>query len=169
MPRIERDDLTGRTGAIWQAYIRGESQAAIARRHGISQQRVSQILADARSQVTPETAAEFNARTLDLMDTLLATHMQVVEAGAQPKLSASGKVAVDPLTGMPVPDWSQVLTAASGVVRVTERMAKILGSDAAAKSEVSVSVDPDEIEVVQRIKAWRAAQADSGATDGVSE
>lgn len=44
----ETERLEGRDGAIWSAYVGGASQEAIAAEHGISQQRVSQVLAEVR-------------------------------------------------------------------------------------------------------------------------
>ena len=150
--------LRGRNGDIWKAHIRGTTQEAIAEKHGISQARVSQVISEVRAAITPETIEDVNRATLDLLQTLTETHMGIVEAGPQPKVSAAGKLVYDPATGEAVPDWSQVMQASTNVVRFTERVAKILGSDAAAKQDVTVTVSPEDIEVVRRIREWKAAQ-----------
>lgn len=47
----ETERLEGRDGKIWSSYVGGMSQDAIAVEHGISQQRVSQVLAEVRESI----------------------------------------------------------------------------------------------------------------------
>jgi predicted transcriptional regulator len=47
----ETERLDGRDGKIWSSYVGGASQDAIAAEHGISQQRVSQVLAEVREGI----------------------------------------------------------------------------------------------------------------------
>lgn len=170
-PDPKRSDshlLTGRAGKIWQEYMRGATQTELAQAHGVSQQRISQIIDTVRQEVTAESVEEVNQRTIGLLHELTAVHMRIVDGGPQPKVAQSGKIVYDPVTGEAIPDWSQVMQAASGVVRITERVAKILGSDAAARQDLNVTVDPGEIEIVQRIKAWKAAREAAQASESVA-
>ena len=154
-----KDRLAGRAGEIWQAYIRGVTQESLAAKYGISHQRVSQILKDVRDSIEPETIDAFNRRTLDLLAKLTADHTAIIDAGPTPKIAPTGRIIVNADTGETIPDWSQVMQAASNVVKFTERAAKILGSDAAAKQDVVVTTAPEDIELVERIRAWKASKA----------
>jgi hypothetical protein len=167
-PDPKRSDsslLTGRAGKIWQEHMRGATQRELATKYGVCHQRISQIIDTVRKEVTAESIEEVNQRTLGLLRELTGVHMRIVDGGPQPKVTQSGKIVTDPATGEPIPDWSQVMQAAAGVIRITERAAKILGSDAAARQDLSVTVDPGEIEIVRRIKAWKAAQEGAAAPE----
>jgi len=63
----DEDRLAGRNGAIWQAYVRGSCQDAIAARFGISQQRVSQVIKDVRDSIPEETKQEIVTREIELL------------------------------------------------------------------------------------------------------
>ena len=41
--------LEGRTGQVWQLYVDGHTQQAIAERFGVSQSRISNIIQEARA------------------------------------------------------------------------------------------------------------------------
>lgn len=53
-----------------------------------------------------------------------------------PKVSASGRIVVDPSTGEPVTDPAPIVAALNTLVRVGERRAKLLGLDGPAKVEI---------------------------------
>jgi hypothetical protein len=48
-------------------------------------------------------------------------------------------------------------------VKLHERLSKLVGLEAAAKTETTVMVNPEDIEVVKRIRAWKSSGTDSDA------
>jgi hypothetical protein len=127
----QSDRLNGRDGDIWQAYIRGTTQPALAKRHGISQQRISQIIAEARAAVTVEQKEDQIARSLDLIGELRRQMMALVDAVPIPAYS-NGRPVLD-ANGHGVDDHSGRLAAVDRVIKLEERAAKLLGLDAPAK------------------------------------
>lgn len=108
----ETERLEGRDGRIWAAYVGGASQEAIAAEHGISQQRVSQVLAEVRESIGDA------ARTDAALLALERTHAL---------LAAVWPAALDG-------DTKAVLAA----LRVLERQAKALGTDAVEPLQITL-------------------------------
>ena len=165
-PANSQDRLEGRNGAIWKAYVSGATQEAIAAEHGISQAQVSRVLSEVRESIPPTERATAVLRELDFVDQMRRAALDVFDLPPKPAYS-NGRMMVDE-NGLPIPDHSARLAAFDRAMKAHERLSKLLGLDAAAKSEVSVTVDPDDIEVVQRIKAWKAAQETPDDADGVA-
>lgn len=159
MSRPRQQRLDGRTGAIWTAHTSGATQEAIAATHGISQQRVSQILADVRAQIPEEDRADLVRREVDLLDRLRREVLELWDAPPKPAYS-NGRMMVDE-DGLPIPDHSARLAAVDRAVRLHERLSKLVGLDAAQKTEATVKVDPEDLEVVKRIREWKASQGDT--------
>lgn len=111
MPQRDGPRLDGRNGDIWRAYVGGATQEAIASEYGVSQQRVSQVLAEVRDSI-PDTA-----RT----DAALLAHER-----ANALLAAVWPAAMGGDT-----------KAALACLRVVERIAKALGTDAVEPIAVS--------------------------------
>ncbi|SBT91390.1 hypothetical protein GA0115233_103022 [Streptomyces sp. DI166] len=68
----ETERLDGRDGAIWSAYVGGATQEAIAAEHGISQQRVSQVLAEVRDSIGDGARMDAALLAAERADALLA-------------------------------------------------------------------------------------------------
>jgi DNA-binding transcriptional regulator LsrR (DeoR family) len=119
---MDGDRLAGRDGEIWQAYFRGATQDELAAKHGISQQRVSQIIAEVRDNIPEETKAQAILGEVELLRAVRARVVELLEAsdGVEPKL---------------------FLDAVDRFVRVSERQARLLGLDAATKVEANVTAD----------------------------
>lgn len=104
MPQDEDPRLYGRDGDIWREYLYGHNQEQIAADHGLSQQRVSQIIREIRDNI-PQTS-KIDAALLDLERLNLM------------------------LTGV-LPAAREGDTKASGAaMRIIERRARMLGLDA---------------------------------------
>jgi hypothetical protein len=104
MPQHDGPRLDGRDGEVWRAYLYGHTQEQIATDHGISQQRVSQIITEIRDSI-PQ-ASKTDAALLDL------ERLSMLLAGVMPA-ARDGE------------------TKASGAaLRILERRAKMLGLDA---------------------------------------
>jgi hypothetical protein len=114
----ETERLEGRDGRIWAAYVAGFTQEAIAAEHGISQQRVSQVLAEVRATVGDAARVDAALLAQERADALLAAVWPAARDG----------------------DTRAVLAA----LKVLERMAKALGTDAVEPVTVSFERHVDE-------------------------
>lgn len=110
--------LDGRAGVIWQAYIAGLTQEAIAAEHGISQQRVSQILAAVREVIPADARQDALLLDLERLDRLVVAFMPLADGGD--------------------------VKAAGVVLRVTERRARALGYDATEPLRVTLERHLDD-------------------------
>lgn len=147
----ETERLDGRDGQIWTAYVGGTAQEAIAAEHGITQQRVSQVLAEVRAAIGDGARMDAALLAQERVDALLAAVWPAARAG----------------------DTKAVLAA----LRVLERMAKATGTDAVEPLRVTLERRLDlegaligealgaaldavpELSHDQRIAALTAAQA----------
>lgn len=109
--------LDGRNGRVWRAYVSGRTQDAIAVEHGISQQRVSQILAEVRQSIPADSRADALLLDLERLDRVLVAFLPIAETGDA--------------------------KAAGVVLRVTERRAKALGLDAQEPLQVVIERQRD--------------------------
>ncbi|MDW8805617.1 hypothetical protein P1P68_12695 [Streptomyces scabiei] len=111
MARPER--LEGRDGAIWTAYVGGATQEVIAAEHGISRQRVGQVLDEVRETIGDTARMDAALLAQERADALLAAVWPAAMAG-------------DP-------------RAVGAALRVLERLARALGTD--APEPLSVTLD----------------------------
>lgn len=149
MPQRDGPRLDGRNGAIWRAYLHGHTQEAIAARYHLSQPRVSQIINAVRDEIPDSVRTDAALLDLERLDLVLTGMMPAAEAG-------------DP-------------RAASVVLRILERRAKALGTDAAEPLKVTIerhhdlegrlvadaltaALDALPLEADQRLAALAAAQ-----------
>ena len=105
-------------------------------------QSVQRALADPCREASEEVRQIEAARLDELTRTLmrvLATKHYVVSV-------ASGVVARHPETGQPLQDDAPVIHAVAGLVRISERRAKLLGLDAPTRHEV-ITMDAVEAEI----------------------
>ena len=132
--------LDGRNGEIWQRYIRGETQSAIAERYGISQQRVSQIIREVADSIPQQTREEVVTRELDLLWRLRTEILdEIYDAPGIPVTAGrDGTLVVDPETGQVVRDYSGRIAAAQMSIRISETIRRMLGIDAAQRVDVNV-------------------------------
>jgi hypothetical protein len=73
--------LEGRDGQIWRAYILGATQERIAGEHGVSRQRVGQILGEVRASIPAEARSDAALLDLERLDLLLSGVMPAAVAG----------------------------------------------------------------------------------------
>ncbi len=146
----ETERLDGRDGAIWSAYVGGATQEAIAAEHGISQQRVSQVLAEVRDSIGDGARMDAALLAAERADALLAAVWPAAMAGD--------------------------LKAVGAALRVLERQAKAMGTDAVEPVTVSLErrldvegeavagalgavLDALDLDHEQRVYAFGVAQA----------
>lgn len=129
MPQQDGPRLDERDHEIWQRYVGGWTQARLAAEYGVSQQRVSQVLAEVRDSI----------RDTARMDAALLAHER-----ANALLAAVWPAAMDGDT-----------KAALACLRVVERIAKALGTDAVEPLRVSLEqrLDVESGVVVEALTA----------------
>lgn len=103
--------LEGRDGAIWTRYVGGWTQARLAAEYDVSQQRISQVLAEVRESIGGGARLDAALLAQERTDALLSAVWPAAMEG----------------------DSKAVLAA----LRVLERMAKALGTDAVEPLRVS--------------------------------
>jgi hypothetical protein len=122
-------------------------------------QAVQRALADSAREASEEVRQIEAARLDELTRTLmrvLATKHYVVSV-------ASGVVARHPETGQPLQDDAPVIHAVAGLIRISERRAKLLGLDAPAKSRVEV-ITEDVVDAELAQLARQVAENDAAAS-----
>lgn len=137
---MERENLAERNGLIWRDYCGGRTQAWLAAEYGISQARVSQIIQEVRDGLVDETREEQIQRSLEMLAELRAGALEVYRMAAAPVfVGKDGDVAYDPETGNVVRDHGGRMRALETAVKVDQRIAQLLGLDAAQKMDLAVS------------------------------
>jgi predicted DNA-binding protein (UPF0251 family) len=117
------------------------TQSEIAMRLNISQPRVSQILADARGKLAPPDLDAIRQESLTLHRETQRLALELAEkTGAPVTAGKDGDLVVDPGTGEYVRDYSLRLAALETARKADLEIRKLMGADAATKTEVSGSV-----------------------------
>lgn len=129
--------MEGRNGQVWAEWCAGHNQDQIADTHGISQQRVSQIIAAVRATIAEEDLADRRQRHLEVVDQIRAETLRLIQAPMAPAYS-NGRMMLDE-TGAPILDVGPRLAAMDRAGKFLDREAKLLGLDAATKVDVAVS------------------------------
>lgn len=152
----ELERLEGRNGLIWRDYCGGMTQAALAARYGLSQGRVSQIISQVRDSIPDEVREEEVQRSLEMLRELRAGALEVWRMAAAPVTAGKdGDLLYDPEappgTSALVRDHTGRLRALETALKVDQRIAQLLGLDAAQKLDMHV-------EAGERVAAERLAQ-----------
>lgn len=128
-------------------------QTAIAERLDISQQRVSQIIAQERRNLTNGDRQALIEREIAFLDHLRQMAMQVAEGKAVPVTAGKdGDILYDPEDNAVVRDHSGRLAAIARAQATSQDLRRLLGLDQPVKTEVTggvryeiVGVDPADI------------------------
>lgn len=126
--------LVGRNGDIWRAYLDGTTQEAIAQRYGIVQSRVSAIIAEVRASIPAPVLADIMRDEADRVAALYEMTMEIARAHHPVVSLQRGEV----IPG--VEDAGPKLAAINTALRIHERIAKAIGSDAAQKIDTTAAV-----------------------------
>lgn len=135
----EPERLEGRNGAIWRLYLEGHTQESLAERYEVSQQRISQIISEVRESIPEVNRVAAALLDLERLDLLLTASMP-------PALAGDTK-------------------ATAAVLRILERRAKALGTDASQPLEVVLDA---RLDVVGQLVADALAAA-LDAVPGLSQ
>jgi len=109
--------LEGRNGEVWRAYVAGATQERIAEDHGVSRQRIGQILAEVRESIPDTDRVDAALLAVERANALLAG-VWPAAVGGDPK-------------------------AVLAALRVMERTAKALGLDAVEPLRVTIERQRD--------------------------
>lgn len=113
---------------IWAAVVRGETQQSIADREGMTQSRVSQIVIKLRGTMSRGTRADLRQELAEQLHRLRQVAAELVEQPAPPAFF-QGEPLIDPSTRSVVEDHSGRLAAMAALIKVQERLSKLLGLD----------------------------------------
>ena len=117
------------------------TQSRIAERLGISQQRVSQIEADARAKLPPVDLAAIRAEAVALYDRVQREALALAEMEGAPVTSGKdGMIVHDPVTGAPIRDYAGRVAALKLALEADREKRKLYGADAASKQEITSQV-----------------------------
>lgn len=126
--------LLGRNGDIWRAYLDGASQERIGERYGICQQQVSRIIAEVRESIPAPVVADIMRDEADRVAALYEMTMEIARAHHPVVSLQRGEV----IPG--IEDAGPKLAAINTALRIHERVAKAIGSDAAQKIDTTAAV-----------------------------
>lgn len=145
--------LEGRDGAVWRAYtIYQRTMEDIGEEFEISQQRVSQILAEARANIPTVDMDAMRQESIDLYRELQRRALEIADLVPAPVfVGKDGEKAYDE-DGELVRDYSGRLRAIETAAKMGEHTRKLMGVDSAVKAEISgaikyeiVGVDPEAL------------------------
>jgi len=126
--------LLGRNGEIWRAYLDGATQEKIAQRYGIVQSRVSAIIAEVRASIPAPVLADIMRDEADRVAALYEMTMEIARAHHPVVSLQRGEVVPG------VEDAGPKLAAINTALRIHERIARAIGSDAAQKIDTTAAV-----------------------------
>lgn len=134
--------LTEREEEIYRLTVVNQlSQRVIGERLGISQERVGQILRAARAKLPPINLDEIRQQALTLHEDVIRRAYLLAEMkGAPVTAGKDGSVVYDPETQQVVRDYTLALNSLTLALKADEQRRKLLGADAASKTEVTGSV-----------------------------
>ena len=147
-------ELEGRSGTVWQLYaVKRWTQDRIGQHLGISQQRVSQILADIRDALPAPDKAEMIRKSIELHENVVARMQELADMeGAPVTAGKDGDVVRDPESDTVVRDYAGRVNALRLALAAEAELRKLLGLDAATKTESTAvvrfsieGVDPEEL------------------------
>jgi hypothetical protein len=162
MEAPEDPRLHGRNGLIWRQHILdGRTQEDVGQEHGITQQRVSEIIGQVRATIPDRDRAELVQDSMEVLRELQTTAMELMRmVGAPVTAGKDGDVLYDPEDRSVVRDYSLRLNALKGVLSVNESVRRLVGLDAAKGLDVSVTGAED---AAARMLAEEAARRVMGA------
>lgn len=154
--------LAGRNGTIWRDYCAGMTQEALAKREGLSQARISQIISQVRDSIPDEDRELEVQRSLEMLRELRAGALEVWRMVAAPvTVGKDGDLLRDPETDQWVRDHTGRLRALETAVKVDLRISQLLGLDAAVKMDHTVTgVEVAAADRLAQEAAARVAGAD---------
>jgi transposase len=149
------------SAGMWDLWVRGTTQAEIAKQFGVAQQTVSDRLNRWRERMPETDRQSAMQRCLDQLD-LMQQPLLDLAAGALPPAYSNGRAMKD-ADGNLVPDHSLRIQAVKALLATQDRLARLLGLDAPAKTEVAVTEQAGEAakEAAARAQVMLTGEASS--------
>ncbi len=130
-----------RNAEIYKKYIIGCSQRSLAEEYGLAQQRIAQIIAAQREKNDPQERADQAQRSFEFLNDLRQQAYEIAQLVPAPvAVGKDGNVLYDPVSGQVVRDYSGRLNAAETAAKMDDRLRRLLGTDAPARSQVESTV-----------------------------
>lgn len=131
---VRPDFKAERNAELWRLKCAGHGDKELAERFGISEGRVCQIVRAERAKLGARDRAEIRQELTGQLDTVRARLQDIMDAPAAVAMSAGKPVPArnedgSLAEGQYAVDHGAALSAASGIVQVQARMAKMLGLD----------------------------------------
>ncbi len=139
-----RYDLNGRNGRIWRRYCQGHTQEAIAAEFNLDQSRISQIISEVRQSIPEFDRSKLVQREVDFLDQARQTFMELADQPLPPAFDTKGNALRDPATKQLVRDASGRVAALKAAMETGDRLAKLLGLNAPAKTELTLPHEAQE-------------------------
>lgn len=144
----ESDRLAGRNGEIWRKHVRGRTEEHLAAEYNLTQQRISQIIAEVRDSIPEQTRAQVVQAELDLLLRLRDEVLELWDAKAVPvTVGKDGDILRDPETQEVVRDHSGRLAGVKMALNISESLRRMVGADSASKVDLMTH---GEAEATQR-------------------
>lgn len=152
-----REEVAARRAEMYRRYIEeGLTQAQLAAEYGLNRTTVWTDLSEARKAIPQPTRESIRADHIEQLERIRKSMLELVEMEGVPVTAGKdGRVVLDPVTCAPVRDYSARIAASRELIKVIERQAKQLGSDAPTQVEHSGTV-----EVVDSVNAELQKLAD---------
>lgn len=133
--------IEGRNGLIYRAVtIYQKTREAVAEEFGISRQRVDQIVDKVRKELPAHDLDEMRRETLELYQEMNRRTLEMIDLIPAPVfVGKDGEIAKEE-DGTVVRDYSGRMKAIELALKIAEQRRKLMGIDAAQKSEVSGAV-----------------------------
>lgn len=151
--------LEERDWAWWEAWVRGKTQAQIARESDpqVDQATVSRGIERVRALIPESQREEMVERSLAMLQELQSGALEVWRMRAAPVTAGKdGDLVQDPESGEYVRDHSGRLAALGAALKVNESVRRLLGLDSAQKLDLSVS--QGELMAAEKLAAEAAAR-----------
>jgi predicted XRE-type DNA-binding protein len=134
--------LMGRNLDIYRLHmVQRWPQERIAEHYGITQSTVSHAIKRVRESMDDTTIEKVRARSLELHADLIDRLYRILAMEAPPVTAGKdGFVVTDPDTGKTVRDYSTHLAAMRDALRIDIETRRLMGADAATKTESTASV-----------------------------
>ena len=132
--------MEGRDGEIWRGYtVYRKTQSRLAAEYGLSQARISEIIRDARASIPQHDRDEMRQQSLELYAELTRRAMEIADLVPAPVVvGKDGDILYE--NGKIVRDYTGRLRAMETAAKFDAETRKLMGLDAASKTEVSGSV-----------------------------
>jgi DNA-binding CsgD family transcriptional regulator len=135
-------DLDEREAEIYDLYlVKRWSQHRVAKHLGISQQRVSQHVADMRKKLPPVDIAAIRDASIAMYAEVARRAFELADKeGAPVTAGKDGDVVLDPESGEVVRDYGGRVAALALAIKADIEVRRLAGADAATKTESTATV-----------------------------